>query len=95
MDVSKIKNKDSMIEYRSLLMILSLSLIFLSTSLYAAKPSVNPNCTITAPQNNPVSVTTGGSVIFQGVVSGGTAPYEVSWTFSGGTPNSVIDSGLR
>lgn len=44
----------------------------------------SPTCTITTPQNDPVPVTTGGSALFQGVVSGGSAPYDVTWTFEGG-----------
>lgn len=51
-----------------------------------------PACTISQPQNNPVSVTTGGSVLFQGVVSGGTAPYDVTWSFGGGIPASANET---
>ena len=63
---------------------IGLSLIFLTMPLYAAKPS-NPVCTITAAPN---PVLTGQSVAFESVVSSGTAPYEVTWTFSGGIPLS-------
>lgn len=51
-----------------------------------------PSCTISVPQNDPVFVTTGGSVNFEGVVSGGTAPYEVTWTFGGGSPASANET---
>jgi len=52
----------------------------------AANP--NPNCTINLPQNDP-NLATGGSVIFQGTVSGGTPSYNVTWTFNGGSPSSA------
>ncbi|MGD8310781.1 MAG: Ig-like domain-containing protein [Chromatiales bacterium] len=48
-----------------------------------------PTCTISSPQNDPVSVTAGGSVNFRGVVSDGTAPYSVTWTFQGGSPSAA------
>ncbi len=63
--------------------------------LHAAKPPSaggGPTCTISQPQNNPVSVATGGSVIFQGVISGGVAPYDVTWTFAGGSPASTNET---
>ena len=61
-----------------------------SGTLFAAKP-VPLTCIITAPAN-PVSMDTGDSVEFQGEVSGGASPYDVTWTFNGGTPSPV--SGL-
>ncbi len=69
----------------------STALVLFSSQVQAAAP---PSCTITQPQNDPVSVTTGGSVIFQGVVSSGTPPYNVSWAFVGGSPASASDPGL-
>ena len=33
-------------------------------------------------------------MVFQGVVSSGTPPYDVTWSFSGGTPSSASDPGL-
>ena len=68
------------------------ALVLAGTSAMAAKPDGagggggggGPTCTITSPQNDPVSVTTGGSELFRGVVSGGTSPYNVTWTFDGG-----------
>jgi hypothetical protein len=57
------------------------ALLPLST-LQAAGP---PSCTINLPQNDP-SVATGGSVLFQGTVSGGSPGYNVVWTFEGGNP---------
>ncbi len=61
-------------------------LLFLAPVTAFAKP---PVCTISTPQNDPVSVTTGGAEIFQGVVSDGTAAYDVTWTFEGATPASA------
>ncbi|NNK12822.1 MAG: cadherin-like domain-containing protein, partial [Desulfofustis sp.] len=69
-------------------------LLGFSANIYAAKPSgggsggKGPACTISSPQNDPVEITTGGSVNFQGVVSGGTPPYQVTWTFQEGSPSS-------
>lgn len=63
-------------------------------NLYAAKPPSQggvPTCTITQPQNSPVSVSTGGSVIFQGVVSDGVPPYSVTWSFQGGVPDTASE----
>ncbi|MEN8213848.1 MAG: Ig-like domain-containing protein, partial [Pseudomonadota bacterium] len=60
-----------------------------SGALYAAKP-VPLTCAITA--SDPIPVEAGGSVGFQGVINGGSAPYEVTWTFDGGTPSPT--SGL-
>jgi len=69
----------------------AMAMILAVTSVIAKPPGGpggggrgGPTCTITSPQNDPVSVTTGGSVVFQGVVSDGTAPYAVTWTFEGG-----------
>ena len=74
-------------------------------SVFAAKPpdagGGGPTCTITTPQNDPVAVTEDGSELFQGVVSGGTAPYDVTWTFQGGddgmspTPDGTTDSATE
>ena len=84
---------DSFMRYRKakLLAFLTTTLfvILAMSSLQAAKPGgeggkSGPSCTISQPQNNPISITTGGSSLFQGVVSGGTAPYDVTWTFEGG-----------
>jgi hypothetical protein len=65
----------------------------------AAQAGPPPTCTINLPQNDPVSVTTGGSELFQGTVSGGTAPYTVTFTFEGGgaggstrTENEVLNN---
>ena len=69
----------------------SLLLFINMAEVQAAGP---PSCTITQPQTSPVSVTTGGSVVFQGVVNGGTPPYDVKWTFSEGSPSSASDPGL-
>jgi len=60
----------------------TLSMTLGMSGVQAAKPG--PSCTITTPQNDPTAVTTGGSELFQGIVSGGTAPYDVTWTFEGG-----------
>ncbi len=51
-----------------------------------------PTCSISVPQNDPVAVTTGGSELFQGVVSGGTPPYSVTWSFDGGSPGSANET---
>ena len=59
----------------------AMSLMLAMSGLQAAKPT-SPSCTITAP-SDPISVNTDDSVDFQGVVSGGTAPYDVTWAFSG------------
>ena len=56
-----------------------------------AKP---PTCSITSPQNDPVNVTAGGSAQFQGVVTSGVPPYNVTWTFQGGNPANASDLGL-
>ncbi len=58
-----------------------------STAL--AKP---PVCTISSPQSGVVSISSGGSLLFQGVVVDGTAPYSVTWTFSGGQPASASET---
>ena len=52
-----------------------------------------PTCTINTPQNDPVSVTTGGSELFRGTVSGGTVGdgYDVTWTFEGGAPADATE----
>ena len=68
--------------------------IVLLTCVAEAQAGSGPSCTINQPQNSPVSVTTGGSVIFQGVVTGGIPPYDVTWIFNGGTPSSASESGL-
>jgi hypothetical protein len=65
------------------------TLLLVSCFAFAAKPpdaggGGGPSCSISQPQNDPVDVTNGGSVLFQGVISGGTAPYDVTWTFEGG-----------
>ncbi|MEN8108345.1 MAG: Ig-like domain-containing protein, partial [Pseudomonadota bacterium] len=59
------------------------TLLLTTTGAFAAGP---PTCTFNLPQNDPVSVVTGGSEIFQGTVSGGTPPYVVTLTFEGGIP---------
>lgn len=74
--------------------VLAVSSIMLITSIAEVQAAGPPSCTITQPQNSPVAVSTGGSVIFQGVVSGGTPPYDVSWTFNGGTPSTASEPGL-
>jgi hypothetical protein len=56
-----------------------------------AKP---PTCSITSPQNDPVTVTAGGSAQFQGVVTDGVPTYDVTWTFEGGNPANASDPGL-
>ena len=69
-----------------------LALLLASSFTYAAKPpdagggggGGSPTCTISTPPNDSVAVTTGGSELFKGVVSGGEAPYYVTWTFQGG-----------
>jgi hypothetical protein len=67
------------------------SALLLLPGLALAKP---PQCSITSPQNDPVTVTAGGAAQFQGVVIDGVPPYNVSWTFGGGTPASASDTGL-
>ena len=80
-----------LIKHRISLFILHFLLIFSSlfSPMAFAKPGGGggggaPSCTISSPQNDPIPVTTGGSALFQGVVSGGTPPYDVTWTFEGG-----------
>ena len=80
-----LKTITTTVVYASALLVISFA------EVQAGKP---PSCTISQPQNDPVSVTTGGSVVFQGVVSSGTPPYDVTWTFGGGTPSSASDPGL-
>ena len=65
--------------------------LLLLPGLALAKP---PSCTITSPQNDPVTVTAGGAAQFQGVVTDGVPPYNVTWTFGGGTPATASDPGL-
>ncbi len=71
-------------------------MVFATINVQAAPPGGTPSltCSITKPQNSPVTVATGGSALFQGVVTGGTAPYDVTWTFTGGTPSSASEPGL-
>jgi hypothetical protein len=77
----------------------TLSMTLGMSSVQAAKPG--PSCTITTPQNDPTAVTTGGSELFQGIVSGGTAPYDVTWTFEDGNdglppaPNGDTDTATE
>ena len=77
-----------------MLLATAISLTFATGSALAAKPDGGKGvtCTIGSPQNSPVAVTAGGSVVFQGVVAGGTAPYDVNWTFGGGSPASVNET---
>ena len=56
--------------------------IVLLTCVVEAQAGSGPSCTISQPQSSPVSVTTGGSVIFQGVVTGGIPPYDVTWSLT-------------
>jgi hypothetical protein len=63
-----------------------------TTNVQAAKP-VPLSCTISSPAD-PVSVDAGGSVAFQGVVTGGDPTYDVTWTFNNGTPSSASDLDL-
>ncbi len=78
------------------LLLLTLTVLLLG-DVHAARPGDGggggaPSCTISQPQNDPVSITTGGSALFMGVISGGTAPYDVTWTFEGGSPASANET---
>ncbi len=63
-------------------------MLTLTASSALAKP---PSCQIVSPAGSPIEITAGDSLTYDGRVTEGDDPYQVSWSFEGGTPAS--DSG--
>lgn len=88
---------------QSILMIVTMGFLLILTSinLYAAKPpstggggkpSKGPNCSITVPDIDPVSINAGDTIDFTGTANNGTAPYAITWQLPGSDLNQAADS---
>jgi hypothetical protein len=73
------------------LLLVACAALAMSFGVAQAKGGGGPVCTINQPQND-LNLTTGGSALFQGTVSGGTPSYDVTWTFNGGLPSSANET---